>query len=88
MKTPKYKALVYLSKLIVDPNGVEGIACLETRVETDKQAIVIYCKMLLAQGFIQAYRVVYSPQGDDSWYNDAEVFFLPHEERPIFVSMT
>lgn len=78
MNHPRYKAYIYLKGLVNNQEGLSGIPCLTTRASLDKEAILNYCKALLAQDFIVGYRMMFSPTGDEnSWYFDSEVSWPP-----------
>lgn len=71
-----YKASVYLAQTI-NTGKVEGIPFFYTVSSKDKDFILNYVKALHSQGIIQAYRILFSPNGDEnSWYQDSEVIYL------------
>lgn len=68
MKTPRYKAIVYLAQEIEGPQG-KGLACLETRPCFDKNSVVNYARTLHNSGIALAYRICHSPDGNlENWY--------------------
>ncbi len=76
MSQTLYKGYVYLTKSFDFGGRVED-APLSTHVSTDREATIAYLEALYEQGFIKAYRLLYSPSGDlDMWYNDDEVVYL------------
>ena len=77
MKTKKtYRAIVYLTQS-VDIGNIKGTPCFYTRSNEDKNVVYAFVKTLHEQNIIQAYRMCYSPEGDENqWYMDSEVVYF------------
>lgn len=76
MNHPRYKATIFLAP-IKDENG-ERHPCVSTHSSLNKQEILNFVLHLLGHGVICAYRMLYSPDGDENnYYFDTEVVYLP-----------
>lgn len=72
----RYKAYVYLSAELNTPEGKMHPA-LCTKSFGEKDPILKLVKTMHEQGVISAYRMLYSPDGDEAnYYNDEEVVTL------------
>lgn len=73
---PRYRATVFLKQTIKTEAG-EAHPCLNTSSFYEKAPILNLVKALYDQGVIVAYRMTYSPDGDESnYYFDHEVVYL------------
>ncbi len=78
----KYKAFLNL-KQTVNVKGDIRRPAVETGECSDRQKVLDFCKLLLAQGIVTGYRLAYLPEGGTgTWYFDPEVVYdpadLPH----------
>lgn len=89
-KKTLYRAIVFLKQTIPCPKAdnpaeIENkIPTLLTKVHDSKETVMTYVEQLFAAGIIQAYRVVYSPDGtgaEGSWYMDGAVVYLPDDVK-------